>query len=124
MILPMKKLTLLVLDSEKKAALKTLRNFGAVHVEKEAASSDTLTELQNIYARVQQAEALITESQPKKAEKAKTEALTLNRNDLLQAVDEILDLKDQEANMHAAINKLTGDIEAYGSWGDFDPEDI
>ena len=124
MILPMKKLTLLVLDSEKKAALKTLRNFGAVHVEKEAASSDTLTELQNIYARVQQAEALITESQPKKAEKAKTEALTLNRNDLLQAVDEILDLKDQEANMHAAINKLTGDIEAYGSWGDFDPNDI
>ena len=124
MILPMKKLTLLVLDSEKKAALKTLRNFGAVHVEKEAASSDTLTELQNIYARVQQAEALIIESQPKKAEKAKTEALTLNRNDLLQAVDEILDLKDQEANMHAAINKLTGDIEAYGSWGDFDPEDI
>ena len=124
MILPMKKLTLLVLDSQKKAALKTLRNFGAVHIEKEAASSDTLTELQNTYARLQQAEALITESQPKKAEKAKTEPLTLNRNDLLQAVDEILELKDQESNTRAAINKLTGDIEAYGSWGDFNPEDI
>ena len=124
MILPMKKLTLLVLDSQKKAALKTLRNFGAVHIEKEAASSDTLTELQNTYARVQQAEALITESQPKKAEKAKTETLTLNRNDLLQAVDEILELKDQESNTRAAINKLTGDIEAYSSWGDFNPEDI
>ena len=124
MILPMKKLTLLVLDSQKKAALKTLRNFGAVHIEKEAASSDTLTELQNTYARLQQAEALITESQPKKAEKAKTETLTLNRNDLLQAVDEILELKDQEANTRAAINKLTGEIETYISWGDFDPEDI
>ena len=124
MILPMKKLTLLVLDSQKKAALKTLRNFGAVHIEKEAASSDTLTELQNTYARLQQAETLITESQPKKAEKAKTETLTLNRNDLLQAVDEILELKDQEANTRAAINKLTGEIETYISWGDFDPEDI
>ena len=124
MILPMKKLTLLVLDSQKKAALKTLRNFGAVHIEKEAASSDTLTELQNTYTRLQQAEALITESQPKKAEKTKTEPFTLNRNDLLQAVDEILELKDQESNTRAAINKLTGDIEAYGSWGDFDPEDI
>lgn len=124
MILPMKKLTLLVLDSQKKAALKTLRNFGAVHIEKEAASSDTLTELQNAYARLQQAEALITESQPKKAEKTKTEPLSLNRSDLLQAVDEILELKDQESNTRAAINKLTGDIEAYGSWGDFDPEDI
>ena len=124
MILPMKKLTLLVLDSQKKAALKTLRNFGAVHIEKEAASSDTLTELQNTYTRLQEAEALITESQPKKAEKTKTETLTLNRNDLLQAVDEILELKDQESNTRAAINKLTGDIEAYSSWGDFDPEDI
>ena len=124
MILPMKKLTLLVLDSQKKAALKTLRNFGAVHVEKETASSDTLTELQNTYTRVQQAEALITESQPKKAEKAQTETLTLSRNDLLQAVDEILDLKDQESNTRAAINKLTGDIEAYNAWGDFEPKDI
>lgn len=124
MILPMKKLTLLVLDSQKKAALKTLRNFGAVHIEKEAASSDTLTELQNTYARVQQAESLITEAQLKKAEKAKPETLALTRNALLQAVDEILDLKDQESNTLAAINKLTGEIEAYGSWGDFDPEDI
>lgn len=124
MILPMKKLTLLVLDSQKKAALKTLRNFGAVHIEKDATSSDTLTELQNTYARVQQAESLITEAQPKKAEKAKPETLALNRNALLQAVDEILDLKDQESNTRAAINKLTGEIEAYGSWGDFDPEDI
>ena len=124
MILPMKKLTLLVLDSQKKVALKTLRNFGAVHIEKEAASSDTLTDLQNTYARVQQAESLITEAQPKKAEKAKPETLALNRNALLQAVDEILDLKDQESNTRAAINKLTGEIEAYGSWGDFDPEDI
>ena len=124
MILPMKKLTLLVLDSQKKAALKTLRNFGAVHIEKEAASSDTLTELQNTYARVQQAESLITEAQLKKAEKAKPETLALTRNALLQAVDEILDLKDQESNTRAAINKLTGEIEAYGSWGDFNPEDI
>ncbi|MFC1238523.1 V-type ATP synthase subunit I [Treponema vincentii] len=123
MILPMKKITLLVLDSQKKAALKTLRNFGAVHVEKETASSDTLTELQTVYARLQQAESLITEAQPKKGAK-QSEAAALNRHDLLEAVDGILDLKDQESNTLAAINKLTGDIEAYSSWGDFNPEDI
>lgn len=123
MILPMKKITLLVLDSQKKAALKTLRNFGAVHVEKETASSDTLTELQTVYARLQQAESLITEAQPKKGAK-QPEAAALNRHDLLEAVDGILDLKDQESNTLAAINKLTGDIEAYSSWGDFNPEDI
>ena len=124
MILPMKKLTLLVLDSEKKAALKTLRNFGAVHVEKEAASSDTLTGLQTVYAKLQQAEALITESRPKKPTKEPPKTVTVNRQDLVRAVDEILDLKDQESNTIAALNKLAGDIEAYGSWGDFAPEDI
>ena len=45
MILPMKKLTLLVLDSQKKAALKTLRNFGAVHIEKEAGKNGNPLEL-------------------------------------------------------------------------------
>ena len=118
MILPMKKLTLLVLDSEKKAALKTLRNFGAVHIEKETASSEPLTELQNLYARLQQAESFITEAQPKKGAKGMAAPSGLNRQDVLQAVDEILDLKDQEANTIAAINQLAGDIEAYGSWGE------
>ena len=42
----------------------------------------------------------------------------------MEAADGILDLKDQESNTLAAINKLTGDIEAYSSWGDFNPEDI
>lgn len=95
-----------------------------MHIEKETASSETLTELQNLYARLQQAESFITEAQPKKGAKGMAAPSGLNRQDVLQAVDEILDLKDQEANTIAAINKLAGDIEAYGSWGDFNPEDI
>jgi len=123
-ILPMKKLTLLVLDSEKKAALKTLRNFGAVHIEKEVASSDSLAELQGMYARLQQAESLITEAQPKKNKKAGNKAEAFTRDALFTAVDEVLYLKEQESETVAALSKLTGNIDLYGSWGDFDPADI
>lgn len=123
MILPMKKLTLLVLDSEKKAALKTLRNFGAVHIEKEAASSETLSELQGIHAKLLQAESLIAEAQPKKAKKGSA-AAECSREKLYTVVDEVLELKTGQADMLAAITKLTGDIETYTSWGNFDPAAI
>ena len=124
MILPMKKLTLLVLDTEKEAALKTLRNFGAVHVEKEAASSERLTELQNIYTKFQQAEGLITEAVPKKALPKQGTAQPLTRQQLISAADAVLQVKTEQTETLAALAKLTADIETYASWGDFDPEAV
>ena len=128
MILPMKKLTLLVLDSEKKAALKTLRNFGAVHIEKEAASSETLTELQNTYTKLQQAEAFINEALAARDRKAKkTEPqipVSTNREQLFAAVQEVLDVHAEQTETFAAIGRYCSEIEIYSSWGDFKPADI
>ena len=128
MILPMKKLTLLVLDSEKKAALKTLRNFGAVHIEKEAASSETLTELQNAYTKLQQAEAFINEALAARDRKAKkTEPqipISTNREQLFAAVQEVLDVHAEQTETFAAIGRYCSEIEIYSSWGDFKPADI
>jgi len=129
MILPMKKLTLLVLDSEKKTALKTLRNFGAVHIEKEAASSETLTELQTAHTKLLQAESLINEAQSpreKKARKAQTSAsaVSVNREKLLVAVKEVLEVHAEQTETLTAIGRLCGEIETYSSWGDFNPTDI
>lgn len=121
MILPMKKLTLLVLDSEKEAALKTLRNFGSIHVEKEAASSERLSELQGLYAKFVQAESLITEAMPKKAA---TGGTSVSREKLLTEIDTVLQLKAEQADTMAAITKLSADVESYGSWGNFEPADI
>lgn len=123
MILPMKKLSLLVLDTQKKEALKTLRSFGAVHVEKEASTSEDLESLQTSYAKIQQAESIITEAQAKKRA-PKSMAAKLSRRELLEAVDTILDLQEQVSQTMLAVNKLTGEIETYSSWGNFDPHDI
>ena len=124
MILPMKKLTLLVLDSEKQAALKILRNFGAVHIEKEAAASETLTELQGQYTKLLQAETLINDAKPKKSVKDAANSRTFSSEALFAEVDEVLQFKAEQSDCIAAITKLTGDIETYAPWGNFEPDDI
>ena len=124
MILPMKKLTLLVLDSEKQAALKILRNFGAVHIEKEAAASETLTELQGQYTKLLQAETLINDAKPKKSGKDTANSRTFSSEALFAEVDEVLQFKAEQSDGIAAITKLTGDIETYAPWGNFEPDDI
>ena len=124
MILPMKKLTLLVLDSEKQAALKILRNFGAVHIEKEAAASETLTELQGQYTKLLQAETLINDAKPKKSGKDAANNRTFSSEALFAEVDEVLQFKAEQSDCIAAITKLTGDIETYAPWGNFEPDDI
>ena len=124
MILPMKKLTLLVLDSEKQAALKILRNFGAVHIEKEAAASETLTELQGQYTKLLQAETLINDAKPKKSGKGAANSRTFSSEALFAEVDEVLQFKAEQSDCIAAITKLTGDIETYAPWGNFEPDDI
>ena len=124
MILPMKKLTLLVLDSEKQAALKILRNFGAVHIEKEAAASETLTELQGKYTKLLQAETLINDAKPKKSGKDAANSRTFSSEALFAEMDEVLQFKAEQSDCIAAITKLTGDIETYAPWGNFEPDDI
>lgn len=122
MILPMKKMTLLVLDSEKTAALKTLRKFGAFHVEKDAASSNSLAELQSLQSKFLQAETAIVDARSKKDKKQA--GVTADRDTVSAVVDEVLELKAELSDMVTAIGKLSGDIDVYRSWGNFLPTDL
>lgn len=122
MILPMKKVALFVLDSEKTAALKTLRSFGAIHIEKTTVSSEHLSELQSLQAKLLQAETFIIDAKDKKAKPAAIP--TANRETLLAVVDDVLTLKAKQADTNALIAKLTADIELYEAWGEFDPADL
>lgn len=122
MILPMKKVALFVLDSEKTAALKTLRSFGAIHIERTTVSSEHLSELQSLQAKLLQAETFIIDAKDKKAKPAAIP--TANRETLLAVVDDVLTLKAKQADTNALIAKLTADIELYEAWGEFDPADL
>ena len=66
MIVPMKKVTLVVLDHEREAALRALRTLGVLHVERGVPSGQGVTDLQADLSTLDQAIALLSEVQQKK----------------------------------------------------------
>ena len=53
MIVPMKKVSLVVLDRYKEEALKKLRNLGLVHVEQMQGNSEKLSSSKAVYSRLE-----------------------------------------------------------------------
>ncbi|PIE98402.1 MAG: V-type ATP synthase subunit I [Treponema sp.] len=124
MIVPMKKLTLLVLESEKEKALKKLRKVGVVHVEKQEANSETLTELNQIKSNFELCENLLADAMPKAVKKQKTLTPLLSEGATFDLVDEVLSLNERKTRLRESLNKLNNLLERYKEWGDFDPTDL
>ena len=59
MIVPMKKVSLVVLDRYKESALKKLRSLGLVHVEQIQGNSETLSAAKAVYSRLELASILL-----------------------------------------------------------------
>ena len=114
MIVKMKKITLLCVESEKTAALEQLRNLGIVHVDHETRvesasveeSEQTLEDITRIYN-------LLSDLKP--AEKKISlpgEEICLQASELFRRQNE---LEKQESELQRGIESLQ-------TWGDFDPE--
>jgi V/A-type H+-transporting ATPase subunit I len=69
MVVPMKKVSLLVMDKNKKASLEKLRELGVVHLEKKTGSSKALTKVLDRYTQIEIASGILTAYIPKKPKK-------------------------------------------------------
>jgi len=143
-IVPMKKVSLVVQDRHRDAALARLRDVGVMHVELSKAPSERLSEIAERRARTEKALGLIKRPISKKAP-PKKDAAQFNRRssdragnpesepysvDALNAlerpnlVDFLLEkgreLKELEER-HAALAKERGRV---APWGEFDPADL
>ena len=61
MIVPMKKLSIVVLEKERRQALKTLRRLGVVHVEEVKGESEELSSFKNKNSKIELAISLLSE---------------------------------------------------------------
>ena len=61
MIVPMKKISLVVLEKERKDALKALRKLGVLHVEEIQGSSEELASYKDQNSKIEKALAILTE---------------------------------------------------------------
>ncbi len=118
MIVPMKKVSLVVLDSHREESLEKLRDVGVLHVESVEASSEALTGLQEDRAMLERALRLLPE--PKES----GESADADLEKAFQTAAKVLTLSDMLQSLSEDIGRLERDEAALAEWGDFDPSDI
>jgi V/A-type H+-transporting ATPase subunit I len=121
MIVPMKKVALVVLERERDGALRSLRKLGVLHVERRDAASPGITELQGRIARLDQAHSILVEH---KGPRVKTGATDLSAADALSVADRVLDLKKGLEDAKEAVRRLDAELERLEPWGAVDPADF
>ncbi len=119
MIVPMKKVSLIVLNSERKNALKKLRKLGLLHIEIKEGSGARLAELQE---QINSLESAVYAVSPKADKKAVgKEAAT---EESLAVAAKVVELVESEKVCQAELTMAQTEVERLKSWGEIDPEEL
>ena len=119
MIVPMKKVFLLLLNSDKKSALKRLKDIGVVHLEDINGSGDKLSNLQLERDMVSRSLAILPDINKKVIKE-----VTFGKEETLEVTKRIISLNDELKTISDGILNNNKEIDRIKIWGDFDPDDI
>jgi V/A-type H+-transporting ATPase subunit I len=115
MIVPMKKVSLVVMDKTREASLEKLRELGVVHVEKRAVASDTLSALLDRKADAERALGLLRPYQGAAQTAPKQEPAEA------ELVNQILALGDERKALQEQLLVTIKEQSRIESWGNFKP---
>lgn len=121
MIVPMKKVSLVILDKEKKEALKTLRKIGVVHLEKVEGKGEVLANYKNVSDTLFNASILLSEV---KTDKRTFKYETVSNEVALQKARRILEIVDRKKELFDQISSATSELDRFAGWGELDPQDF
>lgn len=116
MIAPMKRAFVMVVEAEKRNAVRELRKLGLMHLEPLQGRGETYEELVTERNRLEKAYFLLLDHKVAQS----TEAFT--SREAIDFADQVLDLHDAIAATRNQIAELTNEIERVSAWGDFQPE--
>ena len=117
MIVPMKKVSLIILGDQKQETLKKLRKLGVLHIEITEGSGDRLVKLAEQIALLESAIFTIGKNKLKEAKEiSPTEALTI--------ATEINTLSEEKANRLAEKIALYSELERINGWGNINTDSI
>lgn len=116
MIVPMKKVSLIVMGDKKKETLKTLRRLGILHIEISEAHSDKLLSLRERISALENALFILSEKKIKNAEK-----ISLDFNEAEEKAKEILSLEEEKKQYLSQKLSLISELERLKGWGEINP---
>ena len=114
MIVPMKKVSLIIRGSEKDKALKKLRSLGILHIEITEGTGERLANLKERVALLES--AIFTIGKIKN-----TEQKNVNAADALTIATEVNSLDEEKKRCQAEKIALDAELDRLKSWGDIDP---
>ena len=119
MIVPMKKIFLLLLNSQKNEALKKLKDIGVVHLENIKGLSEKLDIIQADRDILQRSIFILPENKKKDSK-----IVSYEREETLEISKRIINLNDDLKSVSDVLSSTLKEIERIKIWGDFNPRDI
>ena len=118
MIVPMKKVSLLVMDKNKEDALDKIREIGVVHLEEKAVSSPALDKLAKQQSQIEAAMGILYGYASKKKAPAEPPEI---EGDLTERV---IYLSERRKRLQDYMFNHQREIGRFDRWGEFDPDDF
>ncbi len=119
MIVPMKKVSLIIMGDKKAETLKKLRKLGLMQIEISEGSGERITELKEQISLLESSIFSIEEMVKKISESKDVTAA-----EALAAAKEVAALAEDKKAYQAELIALTAEIDRLKSWGDIDPEKL
>ena len=123
MIVPMKKVSIVVLENERKDVLKKLRKLGVMHLEQLNGNSVALSSFRDSYQKVDNAYMILSEI--KLAKNRILPAISdFDREKILAKAEEIIALSERKKQCAEIIAANTAELERFTMWGSLDAADF
>ena len=117
MIVPMKKVSLIIMGDKKTETLKKLRKLGMIHIEISEGSGERINVLKEQISLLESAIFTL-------GNKKDTEGEALSLADALNIANEVSFLTDEKKNCQSERITLNSELERLKNWGEFNPESI
>lgn len=119
MIVPMKKVSLIIMGDKKSETLRKLRKLGILHIESLEGSGKKLEELKE---RISLLESALFSISEKKNKKIVQENVSLGK--AVSVSEEIVALEDEKKLCSAEKITLGAELDRLADWGEIDPEKL
>ena len=121
MIVPMKKVSIVVLNKERKEALIQLKKCGVVHLETLEGSGEKLAVYKENAANAISALSILGEI---KLSGKKRNAVSLSNDEIAKKCADVIALSEQKKKLQENIASDTSELERFLYWGELNPDDF
>ena len=119
MIVPMKKVSLIVLDGERTNALKKLRKLGLLHIEIKEGKGPRLVELKEQIASLEKGMFAVADRAARGMDRKEADT-----KEALSIAVKIDSLQEEQKKCYADISADQAELERIKAWGEIDPGEI